>query len=107
MLVGGALAGAGGAQLSLKVGGFVADMSNGRGYIAIAMVDPRRAGGRASPRWRAFGIALADAVAIQLQVTGTGDPARASRHCCRMSLTVVVLAVAGNRRMAPRALGWK
>jgi Branched-chain amino acid transport system / permease component len=37
-LVGGALAGAGGAQLSLAVGGFVADMSSGRGYIALAMV---------------------------------------------------------------------
>jgi len=37
-LVGGALAGAGGAQLSLPVGFFHADMSGGRGYFAVAMV---------------------------------------------------------------------
>src|SRR5690606_38400422 len=37
-LVGGALSGAGGAQLALVVGGFSADMSSGRGYIALAMV---------------------------------------------------------------------
>ena len=46
-LVGGALAGAGGAQLSLAVGGFVADMSAGRGYIALAAV--------IFGNWRPFG----------------------------------------------------
>ena len=66
-LVGGALAGAGGAQLSLAVGGFSADMSSGRGYIALAMV--------ILSGWRpeaaaiaCVGVALAEAVSIQAQI---------------------------------------
>jgi len=103
MLVGGALAGAGGAQLSLAVGGFVADMSSGRGYIAIAMVI--LAGWRPGVAAIAcLGIALADAVAIQLQVTGTAIP-RELAPLLPYALTIAVLAVAGNRRLAPRALG--
>ncbi len=103
MLVGGALAGAGGAQLSLAVGGFVADMSSGRGYIAIVMV--------ILASWRpgiaalaCVGIAFADAIAIQLQVTGTAVP-RELAPLLPYALTVVVLAVAGNRRVPPRSLG--
>jgi len=74
-LVGGALAGAGGAQLTLAVGGFVADMSGGRGYIAIAMVI-LAAGGRTSRRSRASGGARRGS---QHPAPGRGgrDPARA------------------------------
>ncbi len=103
MLVGGALAGAGGAQLALAVGGFVADMSNGRGYIAIAMV--------ILSSWRpgiatlaCLVIAFADAVAIQLQVTDSAIP-RELAPLFPFVLTIAVLAIAGNRRLAPRALG--
>lgn len=103
MLVGGALAGAGGAQLALAVGGFVADMSNGRGYIAIAMV--------ILASWRpgiatvaCLVIAFADAVAIQLQVTDSAVP-RELAPLFPFVLTIAVLAIAGNRRLAPRALG--
>ena len=103
MLVGGGLAGAGGAQLALAVGGFVADMSTGRGYIAIAMV--------ILASWRpgiatlaCLGIALANALAIQLQLTGSTIP-RELAPLLPYALTVVVLGIAGSRRAAPRALG--
>lgn len=38
VLLGSAIAGVGGAQLSLAVNGFVAEMSSGRGYVALAAV---------------------------------------------------------------------
>jgi ABC-type uncharacterized transport system permease subunit len=38
ILAGSAIAGVGGAQLSLAVNGFVAEMSSGRGYVALAAV---------------------------------------------------------------------
>jgi ABC-type uncharacterized transport system permease subunit len=66
-LVGGALAGAGGAQLSLVVGGFSADMSSGRGYIALAMVI--LSGWRpAAAAIACVGVAFAEAISIQAQL---------------------------------------
>ena len=72
-LVGGALSGAGGAQLALSVGGFVAEMSGGRGYIALAMV--------ILSGWRPWlaalacvGVAFAHALAIHFQIAGVGVP---------------------------------
>jgi len=102
-LVGGALAGAGGAQLSLAVGGFSADMSSGRGYIAIAMVI--LSGWR--PAWAALacvGVAVAEAINIQLQVTGSGFP-RELAPLLPYVLTLIVIVVAGKRRAPPRSLG--
>lgn len=102
-LVGGALAGAGGAQLSLAVGGFSADMSGGRGYIALAMVI--LAGWR--PAWAALacvGVALAERLSIELQLRTAAVPAELL-HVLPYVLTLAVLVVGGARRPPPRALG--
>ena len=101
-LVGGGLAGAGGAQLSLSVGGFIADMSSGRGYIALAMVI--MAGWRpALAAVCCLGIAISEAIAIQLQITGAGIP-RELASAVPYVLTLVVIAI-GRVRPPPRALG--
>jgi simple sugar transport system permease protein len=111
-LVGGALAGAGGAHLSLAVGGFSADMSAGRGYIAIAMVI--LAGWRpAIAALACAGIGAAYAINIQLQITGGSTvPPEAWRHVKQLLpllpwvLTLVVLVIAGGKhRPPPRSLG--
>lgn len=102
-LFGGALAGAGGAQLSLSIGGFVADMSSGKGYIALAMVI--LSGWR--PTWAALcclGIAIVEALAIQLQLRGAGIPSELA-SLLPYVLTLVVLAIGGVLRPPPRALG--
>ena len=102
--VGGALAGAGGAQLSLAVGGFSAEMSNGRGYIALAMVI--LSGWR--PAFAALacvGIAIAGALNIQLQILGISW----LRELAPLSpyvLTLLVLVIFGGKnRKPPQALG--
>lgn len=103
-LVGGALAGAGGAQLTLAVGGFVADMSGGRGYIALAMVI--LAGWR--PAFAALGcaaVALAEALRIQLQVAAVGIPHELAQLAPYV-LTLLVLVIAGGKHgHPPRSLG--
>lgn len=104
-LVGGALAGAGGAQLALVVGGFSADMSSGRGYIALAMV--------ILSGWRpglaalaCVGVGIAEALTIQLQLLGTGVP-RELASVLPHVLTLVVLGAfkMGKGRQPPRSLG--
>ena len=103
-LVGGALTGAGGAQLSLVVGGFSADMSAGRGYIALAMVI--LAGWR--PAYAALacvGVAFSLAVSFQLQVIGTGIPGELA-SLLPYVLTLAVLVVYGGKgRRPPASLG--
>ncbi|HEY4181447.1 MAG TPA: ABC transporter permease [Kofleriaceae bacterium] len=103
-LVGGAIAGAGGAQLSLSVGGFVADMSGGRGYIALAMVI--LSGWR--PLYAALacaGIAVADAINIQLQVASIGIPHELAQLVAP-ALTLLVLIIGGGAHgRSPSALG--
>ncbi|MGE0396392.1 MAG: ABC transporter permease [Kofleriaceae bacterium] len=103
-LVGGALAGAGGAQLTLSVGGFVADMSAGRGYIALAMVI--LAGWRpAVAALACVAIAFFEALRIQLQVSGIGIPHEVAQLVPYV-LTLVVLIVAGGKHgRPPRSLG--
>ena len=103
-LVGGALTGAGGAQLALAVGGFVADMSGGRGYIALAMVI--LAGWRpAIAALACAGLAAAEAFNIQLQVTSSGIPHELAQIVPYV-LTLVVLAIAGGKHgKPPRSLG--
>ncbi len=101
-LVGGALAGAGGAQLSLSVNGFSADMSSGRGYIAVAMV--MLAGWR--PAWAVVAsllVAAAEALNILFQVTDVAIPHDLA-PLFPYVVTIVVTAVAGSRQ-PPRALG--
>jgi ABC-type uncharacterized transport system permease subunit len=103
-LVGGALAGAGGAQLTLAVGGFVADMSSGRGYIALAMVI--LAGWRpAIAALACAGVALAEALEIQLQVAAVGIPSELAQLAPYV-LTIAVLIIAGGKHgRPPRSLG--
>ncbi|HEY0195599.1 MAG TPA: hypothetical protein VGC42_31010, partial [Kofleriaceae bacterium] len=103
-LVGGALAGAGGAQLALSVGGFIADMSSGRGYIALAMVI--LAGWR--PAWAVaacLGVAFTEALNILLQVTGVAIARELTALLPYVATLVVLIVAGGNRRSPPRALG--
>jgi simple sugar transport system permease protein len=103
-LVGGALAGAGGAQLSLAVGVFSADMSSGRGYIALAMVI--LSGWR--PAFAALacvGVALAEAMNIQLQVAGAAIPRELSPLLPYMLTLVVLVIYGGKGRQPPASLG--
>ena len=109
-LVGGALAGAGGAQLSLVVGGFSADMSSGRGYIALAMVI--LAGWRpAAAAIACVGVALAQAVSIQVQIHlhATSELWRQVIDLAPALPYIVTLAVLagyrGRDRSPPSALG--
>ena len=102
-LVGGALAGAGGAQQSLAVDGFVADMSGGRGYIVLAMII--LAGWR--PAWAALaclGIAFSHALGIELQIIESAIP-RELAPLLPYVLTLVVLAIWGGSGKPPRSLG--
>ncbi len=103
-LVGGALTGAGGAQLTLSVGGFVADMSGGRGYIALAMVI--LAGWRpAIAALACAGIAFGEAFNIALQVSGVGVPHELAQLAPYV-LTLAILAIAGGKRdRTPKSLG--
>jgi general nucleoside transport system permease protein len=102
-LVGGALSGAGGAQLSLVVGGFSADMSSGRGYIALAMVI--LSGWRpAVAALACVGVALAEAINILLQVTGSSIP-RELTPLLPYVLTLVVPLLYAARSRQPASLG--
>jgi len=102
-LVGGALAGAGGAQLALVVGGFSADMSSGRGYIALAMVI--LAGWRpAVAALACVGISIAEAITIQLQVTGTAIPSELANLFPYVLTLLAPLFYAGRSRQ-PASLG--
>jgi simple sugar transport system permease protein len=103
LAVGGALAGAGGAHLSLSVGVFHAETSGGRGYMALAAVI--LAGwrpGRAALACLAF--AAADAINSHLQLHDTAIP-RELAQLFPYLITLVVLAVWGAGRLPPRALG--
>jgi simple sugar transport system permease protein len=108
-LVGGALAGAGGAQLSLPVGFFHADMAGGRGYFAVAMV--------ILAGWRpllaaacCLGIATAEAIGTQLQLF---RPTIGGHHVpielaplLPYVLTVIALVIfSGRSRKPPASLG--
>jgi simple sugar transport system permease protein len=101
-LVGGALAGAGGAHLSLAGSGFVPDMTAGRGYIALAMVI--LAGWR--PAWAVLaclGMAVAEAFTTELGGAGSAIP-RELMPLLPYVLTLLVLVIAGGRP-GPRSLG--
>ena len=103
LVAAGALAGLGGAWLAADQRQFVAGMSNGRGYIALAAM----IFGKWRPAWAAaacllFG--LAEALQIALQAAGVGVPGWAVQMLPYV-LTMVTLAGFIGRSQAPRALG--
>jgi simple sugar transport system permease protein len=103
-LVGGALSGAGGAQLSLAVGGFVADMSAGRGYTALAMVI--LSGWR--PAWAVIaclGVATVEALRVEFQVTAMPVPPELIVLAPAVATLLVLIIFRGDRRPPPRSLG--
>jgi simple sugar transport system permease protein len=102
-VLGGAVAALGGAWLALDQHQFVADMSGGRGYMALAAV--------ILGRWRplaALGAALlfagADAVEIALQAAGIAVPS-GLLHALPYAVAMGALATAAGRARPPRALG--
>ena len=104
IVAGGALAGLGGAVLSLQeVGTFTDGMTNGRGFIALAAIIV----GRWMPFGVLFGCLLFGAVAaLELRVQGWGLPV--SSYAIQMTPYLVALAVlAGIGRVAqlPGAIG--
>lgn len=103
VLLAGALAGLGGAWLSLGQHAFVAEMSGGRGYIALAAVIM----GRWHPLWAAAACLLfgtAEAVQVQLATSGSGLPAELTGT---LPYVLTMLALAGfmGRSTPPAALG--
>jgi simple sugar transport system permease protein len=99
----GAVAALGGAWLALDQHEFIADMSGGRGYVALAAV--------IFGRWRpvaAAGAALlfgaSEAAEIALQAAGVAVPAQLL-HALPYVLTIVALATAVGRSRPPDALG--
>ena len=103
VLIGGAVAGLAGAQISLSVVGFVADSSAGRGYVALAAVIM----GGWRPAWVALvclGFGAAEALGDQLQPLGIGVPSELLKQLPYV-LALVLLVVARGRGRAPSALG--
>jgi simple sugar transport system permease protein len=103
-LVGGALSGAGGAQFTLMVGGFVADMSAGKGYIALAMVI--LSGWR--PAWAVvacLGVAAAEALSFTFQITAIPVPSELIDLLPYVTTLAVLIIFRGDRRAPPRSLG--
>jgi general nucleoside transport system permease protein len=103
VVIGGALAGLGGAELSLKVGGFSSDMSAGRGYIALAAVilggwRPLAAALAAA----AFGVAKALTYQLMLHV---GALPTELTGLFPYVLALAVLAIAPTRARPPAAIG--
>lgn len=106
LLAGGALAGLGGAQLSLAVYGFSADMSGARGYTALALVI--LAGwrpGRAALAALAFGAVEAFALRWQLALGAGADGLRTLAQLLPYVVTLAVLVWAPPGARSPRALG--
>lgn len=103
VLIGGAIAGVGGSQLSLVLGGFHVDMSGGRGYVALAAVIM----GGWRPVWVALvclGFGVAEALQAVMQSSGTGLPPELV-GLFPYVLALVLLATLGGRGRAPAALG--
>lgn len=103
VLASGGLAGLGGAWLSLSGSGFVAQMSAGRGYIALAAVIM----GSWRPLWACAATLLfgfAEAIELQLEVFDLGIPSELT-HTFPYVLTMVTLAGFIGRSRAPASLG--
>jgi simple sugar transport system permease protein len=103
VLVSGLLAGLGGAWLALSGSGFVAEMSAGRGYIALAAVIM----GSWRPLWACAASLLfgfAEAIQINLQTFQIGVPNELTQAFPYV-LTMITLAGFIGRSRTPAALG--
>jgi simple sugar transport system permease protein len=103
VLASGALAGLGGAWLALSGSGFVAEMSAGRGYIALAAVIM----GSWRPLWAVAASLLfgfAEAVEVNLQMFDLGIP-NEMLQAFPYVLTMITLAGFIGRARAPAQLG--
>ena len=103
VLASGVLAGLGGAWLALSGSGFVAEMSAGRGYIALAAVIM----GSWRPLWACAASLLfgfAEAVQVNLQTFDSGIPNEITQ-IFPWVLTMVTLAGFIGRSRPPAALG--
>jgi len=103
VLASGALAGLGGCWLALSGSGFVAEMSAGRGYIALAAVIM----GSWRPLWACAASLLfgfADAVVVNLQTFSIGIPNELT-HTFPYVLTMITLAGFIGRSRPPANLG--
>ncbi len=103
VVLSGAVAGLGGVWLAVDQHQFVAGMSNGRGYIALAAM--------ILGKWRPLSAALAaltfgaaEAIEVTLQASGGGAPVWLVQMFPYV-LTLIVLAGFGGRSIAPAALG--
>ena len=104
VIAGGAIAGLGGAVLSLQeIGTFTDGMTSGRGFIALAAI--------IVGRWMPFGVALAcllfgAASALALNIQGWGLPV--SSYLIQMTpylIALAVLAGVGRTARLPEAIG--
>ncbi|HET7502377.1 MAG TPA: ABC transporter permease, partial [Kofleriaceae bacterium] len=103
VLASGALAGLGGSWLALSGSGFVAEMSAGRGYIALAAVIM----GSWRPVWACAASLLfgfAEAVEVNLQMFDMGIPNELTQTFPYV-LTMITLAGFIGRSRAPAELG--
>jgi len=103
ILLSGALAGLGGAWLAADQRQFVAGMSNGRGYIALAAM----IFGKWRPAWvaaAALVFGAAEATQNALQTAGVGVPGWLVQMLPYV-ITMVTLAGFIGRAVPPRALG--
>ena len=103
VLIAGGLAGLGGAWMSLSIGSFAAEMSAGRGYIALAAVIM----GRWRPLAAVFACLLfgfADALQLQLQNRDVGLPSELIEVLPYL-LAMIALAGFMGRSRPPAALG--
>ncbi len=103
VVLGGALAGLGGAWLAADQRQFVGGMSNGRGYIALAAM----IFGKWRPAWAAAAALVfgaAEATQNQLQTAGVGVPAWLVQMLPYL-ITMIALAGFIGRSTPPRALG--
>lgn len=103
VLSAGALAGIGGAWMALSNHGFVAEMSGGRGYIALAAVIM----GSWRPLWACAACLLfgfAEAVQVNLQASNIGVPGELTQLFPYI-LTIITLCGFIGRSRPPAALG--
>ncbi len=104
VLTAGALAGLGGAWMALSINGFVAEMSGGRGYIALAAVIM----GSWRPQWAVAACLLfgtAEAIQLQLEASNIEMIPNELTKTFPYVLTMVALAGFIGRSRPPASIG--